>query len=123
LTHTHQQLNTDTDFVIETIDNANEGISYSFQHNLQLKDTTSIDLGQQDFKTLKVQRDYWGIFEKVISKAQIKNHQFSKVALVGASQSQTDRLALYVQDNNKPLVIVGNTKIQGLAYLPERGVK
>jgi cytoskeletal protein CcmA (bactofilin family) len=32
-------------------------------------------------------------------------------------------MALYMEDNNKPLVLVGNTTVKGLAFLPQRGVK
>ena len=30
---------------------------------------------------------------------------------------------MYLKENNKPLVLVGNTKIQGVAFLPKRGIK
>ncbi len=39
-------------------------------------------------------------------------------------QNKRDQLAaLYLKDNNKPLVLVGGTRIDGKAYLPKRGVK
>src|SRR5690606_976577 len=38
-------------------------------------------------------------------------------------QSENNRTTLYIQDNNKPLVVVGNTKIEGVAYIPKQGVK
>lgn len=121
--HAHQRFNLQTDFVVESVENTNRGIAYALQNNLQLNDTIDIGLKDEDYKSLKVYKDYWGIFEKTTAISIIKNHKFHKTALIGAKQPKNDRLALYVEDNNKPLVVVGNTRIQGIAYLPKRGVK
>lgn len=63
------------------------------------------------------------MFEKAVSISKIKTNTFKKTALIGALQPQKNRLALYVEDRNRPLVVVGNTKIQGVAYLPKQGVR
>lgn len=123
LIHTHKRFNMQTDFVLETIDNANKGIDYVLQNAISLNDTTSISLHDEDYKTVRVHRDYWGLFEKVLSVSRIKTNTFKKIALIGAFQPQTDRTALYVEEQNKPLVVVGNTRIQGLVYLPKQGVR
>ena len=123
LVHTHQRFQIQTDFVLETIENTNKGIYYALQNETSLNDTVSIDLLDEDYKSLNIHKAYWGIFEKVVAKSQIKNKTFEKVALVGAAQPELNRMALYVEDNNKPLVLVGNTTIKGLAFLPQRGVK
>lgn len=123
LVDTHKSFNIQTDFVLETIDNANKGIDYALQNDVNLNDTLAINLDDQDFKTLNVHRDYWGLFEKVMATSQIKSNSFRKIALVGASQPDKDRMALYIEDQNRPLVVVGNTKIQGMAYVPEQGVR
>ncbi len=123
LIQTHKRFNVQTSFVLETIDNADRGIDYAMYHSTLLNDVTTVDLDDEDYKILKVKRDFWGLFEKVISTSTIKTNTFSKVALVGVTQSKTNRTVLYLKDNNKPLVLVGNTKIQGTAYLPKRGIK
>lgn len=123
LVHTHQRFQIQTDFVLETVENANKGINYALQHSVQFNDTTELNFLDEDYKTLNVHKDYWGLFEKVSSKSQIKNKTFQKVALIGATQPALNRMALYVEDNNKPLVLVGNTTVRGLAFLPQRGVK
>lgn len=122
LVDTHKRFNIQTDFVLETIDNANKGIDYVLKNDVSLNETLVVNLEDQDFKTLNVHRDYWGLFEKVMASSKIKSNSFSKIALVGASQPE-DRMALYIEDQNKPLVVVGNTKIQGMAYVPEQGVR
>ena len=123
LLHTHKTFKVQTGFVIETISNVDNGINYALQNKLQLNDTTLINLQDEDYKTLKVHQDFWGVFEKVIAVSNIKNKTFKKIALVGASQPNVNRTALYLEEQNRPLVVVGNTKIQGDVYLPKQGVR
>lgn len=121
--HTYTQFNVQSDFVIETVENANNGIQHTLRTHVPLNDSLSFQPNAEDYKTLKIKRTYWGFFEKVFSRASIKNYKFEKVALIGGKQPKLNRTALFLEDNNKPLVVVGNTKIEGLAYLPERGIK
>ena len=123
LVHTHKTFSIQTDFIIEASKNSNKGIYYSLNHQIRLNDTVIIPFKDEDYKNLRIYRAYWGIFEKVTSIASIKNKTLRRVALIGAKQEQINRTVLYIQDNNKPLVVVGETKIEGVAYLPERGVK
>lgn len=123
LIHTHKTFDIQTDFIIENSKNTNRGINYTINQTTTLNDSTTVFINDQQDKQLKVYRDFWGVFEKATSVATIKNHTLKKVALIGARQEQVNRTALYIQDNNNPLVVVGNTKIEGVAYLPERGVK
>lgn len=123
LVHTHKQFKIKTDFVLETIDNANKGIRYVIQNDIRQNDTLQIGQQDEDYKTLKVHRGHWGLFEKAVATSRIKTHTVTKTALIGARQPQPEGIALYVEDQNKPLVVVGNTKIQGLAYIPKQGVR
>ena len=123
LMHTHKTFKVQTDFVIETINNTDKGINYTLQNKLQLNDTILVNLQDEAYKTLKVHRDFWGVFEKVTAVSNIKNKTFKKIALVGASLPNINRTALYLEEQNRPLVVVGNTKIQGDAYLPRQGVR
>lgn len=123
LFHTNKQFSNQSKLIKETIENANKGIEYTLIHDINTLDTTTVHLNDDDYKSLKIHKDYWGIFEKVTAVSNIKNNRFIKHALVGASQPKQDRLALYVEDNNKPLVLVGDTNIEGVAYLPRQGVK
>ncbi len=121
--HTHKKFSIQTQFVKETIANAEAGINYTLQNSLIKNDSVSVHIFDEDYKTLKVHKDYWGLFEKVTSVSKIKNNTFTKIALIGAAQSKRDRTALFVKDNNRPLVVVGNTHIEGTAYLPLQGVR
>jgi len=123
LVHTHKLFQVQSDFIIETTRLSNKGIDYCLKHSIRLNDTITINTEDETYKTLKVHRDFWGVLEKVTSTASIKHKQFQKVALVGAKQTENSRRALYVQDNNKPLVLVGNTKVEGMSFLPKQGVR
>lgn len=123
LIQTHKLFNVQSHFVVETIENTNKGINYVLQNSIAKRGSFNINLKDEDYKTLRVKRDFWGLFEKVVSTSKIKTNTFKKVALIGTNQSKINRTALYIKDNNKPLVLVGNTKIQGVAYLPRQGVR
>lgn len=123
LMHTYKTFRVRTGFVIETITNTDKGINYALYHELQLHDTTQVNFHDEEYKTIKVHRNFWGVFEKITAVSTIKNKTFKKIALVGASQPDVNRTALYLEDKNRPLVLVGNTKIQGLVYLPQQGVR
>lgn len=123
LVHTYKQFKIQTDFVLETANNANKGMDYLLEHDVIQEDTLVLNLNDADYKTLKVYQDYWGLFEKGTAISKIKYKQFKKIALIGASQAEIYRTALYLEENNRPLSLVGNTKIQGVAYLPKQGVR
>ncbi len=123
LVYAHKRFSITTDFIIETTQNVDKGILYALQNTITLNDTTSINLSDQDYKSLNAYRNYWGAFEKVTAVASIKKTRFVKTALIGGIQPDTEPIALYIKDNNKPLVVVGNTKIEGKAYLPRQGIK
>ncbi len=120
---THKRFAVQNDFVLETIEDCNYGIIHAMNNGLPLNDSIPLNLGNEGYRSVVVHRDYWGVFEKVTSVAKIKNNRIEKTALIGSKQPEVERTALYLQENNRPLVLVGNTKIQGTAYLPKQGVK
>ncbi|WP_299101947.1 hypothetical protein [uncultured Winogradskyella sp.] len=123
LIHVYKQFRIKTDHAIESVGLADRGISHLLQNESRVYDTISIQLNTDDYKSVKVHKSYWGTFEKVISKAKIKSLEVEKIALVGAKRGKLNVTALMLVDNNKPMVLVGNTKIEGRALLPKRGVK
>lgn len=120
---THKQFKVQSDFTLETIKNSNKGIFYAMEHPITGNDTLELDILDFEHQSLKIHKDHWGVLEKVTSISKTKNKVFKKIALTGGAQPKMDRTALYLEDKNKPLVLVGNTKIQGAAYLPKQGVR
>ncbi|WP_028873150.1 hypothetical protein [Psychroserpens burtonensis] len=123
LVHTHKRFDIQTDFIIETIKNADKGIQYAIDNSISLNDTTTVSLADEDYKSLKLNRDFWGVFERVTSVSKIKNNRIEKSALIGGVSNRNERLALYVQDNDKPFYVAGHTRIEGLVYVPNQAVK
>ena len=68
-----------------------------------------------------IQSKYWGLLELRTVAAKKGKLGFTKIGLVG--HAQAERPALYLQDNQRPMVIVGNARINGTAHLPQRGIK
>jgi hypothetical protein len=122
LVHLHKKIQVDAGFVLETIENSNLGIDHYLINTNQLNDTIVLNLNDEDYKSLKVNRSYWGIFEKVTSESKIKSKTFKRIALIGGAQPK-EKVALNVFNNDLPLNLVGDTRIVGRAYLPRRGVK
>lgn len=120
--HIHKQFRIQTDHVVEMVKMTDRGVQHALNETKQIKDTTAIPLFDEDYKSLVIKSSFWGIFEKVYAKSEIKQKSFSKVALFGQERNPSNQ-ALFLKDNNRPLVIVGQTKIEGQAYLPKRGVK
>ncbi|NRB61411.1 MAG: hypothetical protein HRU50_15940 [Winogradskyella sp.] len=123
LIHTHKQFVLQSDTIIHTIKSTDEGIRYALNQTILPRDTFNLKSTEIPNSKLKLHKDNWGVFEKVKSISSIRNKTFQKVALLGSTSNSTNRSVLYLEDNSKPLVVVGNTKINGLAYLPKPGVK
>ena len=123
LVHTQKTFKLQTNLTLETIENTNKGMNYALQNdNISLKDTIQVKLQEHAHGVVEIQKDLWGIYEKITAVSRIKNKQFKKIALVGGNQPE-NRVALYLEDNNRPLVLVGHTKIQGSVYLPQHGLR
>jgi hypothetical protein len=71
---------------------------------------------------LAVQENYWGVFGLYSATATHKKKKFVRTALVG-ERSSGKRIALYLQDQHRPLVLAGHARIEGEAYLPAKGVR
>lgn len=120
LVHTQKQFKVKSYLLKEVIKNADKGISYSLIENTLGND--SLELFFDKNASVKLKREFWGTYQKVGVTSKLKNLKYKKTALIGEKQPEI-KTALYLKDYNKPLVLVGNTKIIGNSYLPEQGVK
>ncbi|WP_412985772.1 hypothetical protein [Pontimicrobium sp. IMCC45349] len=120
---THNQLNLKKHVLAKTINISNYGVTYGLENELEFNDTLHVDLKQNTNTSLKLYKSHWGIFERIVSSSKQKGIEIQKIALVGGKQSTDDAIALYLEEHNKPLIVVGNTKIEGISFLPKRGVK
>ncbi len=63
----------------------------------------------------------WGAFKMIVAKTFHKNKIQQKTALSGVLNFET-LPALYLTDNKQELKLAGNVKIEGIVYIPEKGV-
>lgn len=121
LGHSHTLFNKKTDITIDLIQATDRGMARSFEQPLETGKTwTLLEESTIGIHT-SVQKSFWGVLEKrtvVSKKGKLK---FTKTGLVG--HKEENRAALYLQDDNRPMVIAGDAKINGDAHLPERGIK
>ncbi len=119
LTQTHRFFNTQSKILGNVIDSANAGIRYSFEKEHPIGDSISLE---NDMYKTSIKQTSWGGFLKVQSTASAKTKNFSKMALTGHTMARPE-LALHLSGDKLPLVLVGNTTIEGDAYVSDLGVK
>lgn len=121
LVYLQQQLTVKNDFYKEAIENVQTGFDYIAINDIpynELKEHSFTDNAQEITTLLK---KHWGVFDLGIVTSKVKNEVVEKIALLGNNNSK--RQALYLEETNKPLVVVGSTKITGNVSLPKQGVK
>lgn len=120
MNQSHSLLGKKTDIIVDLVQKADQGLMESLSKPMGTGENISIlddDLGIRT----NVLKEYWGLLEmrNVVSKKG--KLQFEKTAFVG--YENPNRPALYLRDDNRPMVIAGQAKIAGNVYLPERGIK
>lgn len=121
LVYLQQKLQVKDSFYKEAIENVNSGIDYFSKNDILYSQIQEHQFSDNSQETTILQKKHWGIFDIAIVKSDVKNEHFEKIALLGNNHPNRD--ALYLQETNKPLVVVGNTKITGNISLPKQGIK
>ena len=86
-------------------------------------DSTTIDLFGDKRDSVILIRRPWGVFDVGIARAFEQRDTLSNAFLMGRVPTDSERYALYLADEYRPLSISGTTRIQGDAYLPEAGIR
>ena len=123
LVHSHSLFAKKSDVLIETIQQTENILLAEIQEFSKERDTIFRVVDEEKNTTSKLHKSYWGMYGKVYSQTETKGKSFEKMALVSGWQSAVDRTALYLKETNRPLIVVGNTKIEGKSYMPARGVR
>nr|WP_299214000.1 hypothetical protein [uncultured Allomuricauda sp.] len=119
---THSLFDKKTSRTVEVIKNADLGLQYAMQQEMPINDSVQLNLHLDDGIQVTTIKSYWGIFEKYSTVSQFRKTRFVKTALVGGGMEH-DFPALYLKDNNRPMIIAGKSKITGNAYLPKQGIR
>ena len=118
LVHTQRQFKAKSYLLTDTIQSINKGIVVLIDSPIT-KDSVSI---YTDNTAVKYKLEHWGIFKKLGIVSKQKTYTYKKIALIGSALPDETN-ALFIKDHHKALVLVGDTKIKGDAYLPKQGVK
>ncbi len=105
----------------EAIRNVQTGFQYLENNTIHYNEEKEIQISNIGLENTIISKKHWGVFDIVTITSKINNESFTKSAIVGNNNPKQD--ALYLQENNTPLVVVGKTKIVGNGSLPKQGVK
>lgn len=73
--------------------------------------------------SFQIRDGYWGCFRLAQIDVSYKNRHLHKNFLYGLSSHPFADGVLYLQDNDLPLTIAGNTTLKGKLYLPRAGLR
>ncbi|WP_152537377.1 bactofilin family protein [Aquimarina pacifica] len=120
LTHVHSFFKIKTKELVLAIEDSNTKIFESMDQNTKSIDTIETLLGTD--KIIKETADYHGAWFKRYVQVDVHNRKVTRTAYTGSKRSlKTPNL--YLENTNSPLVVVGNTRLEGNSYLPKQGLK
>jgi hypothetical protein len=90
-------------------------------------DNVTVHLGINGQDSIVLNKRYWGVYELIQTEATSRfwrdSTYFRKCALLGEVPFGVYNSTLFVQENSKPILVSGVTKIKGEVYLPKSGFK
>jgi hypothetical protein len=102
-------------------DNAESGIQYMIaKRETPFYQPETFDLFEDGIDSVQVIRKPWGLYELVVCRALRGANGYSKSALVTSMFSNETESALYIPENNSSIYLVGDTRITGTVFVPER---
>lgn len=116
-----QKTNTKSNLYQKATLNSNNGFKYLASHEIENKGEVKLNFSENTNEEVSLKKKYWGIFDLVRVFSKVNKEEVEKTALLG--NKIKNKKAIYLTDNNTPLVLVGHSKIKGKVYLPSRGVK
>lgn len=119
LTHTLSSFKIQSHELLTNIEVSNTAFKYYFKNDNMFIDSLSIEIENTPVLLFKM---YWGSFEKVASIAGTGTQRFEKIALLGSYEPSTPT-AMFLEDNNLPLVLAGKTQIEGTSFAPGDMIK
>lgn len=108
-------------FYKQAILNVNYGFDYLSNTDIEYNQVLTKQFSDNIKESTLIFKKKWGLFEVGSVVSKVGQEHFQKLGLLGWQQGK--KKALYLQDNNTPLVMVGDAKIIGDVFLPKRGVK
>lgn len=102
------------------LNNLTSGIEFVLMDTEKTEGVSVVDLYADGADSLIIDRKRWGLFDLAIIKTFILQDTLKRAMLIGTA---TDSTAVYLSDEDRPLLVGGTTKISGDVYLPKSGIK
>lgn len=104
-------------------DNLHSGINILLSASNNTYDSElKIALFENQDDSIIIKKERWGVFSIGTVKSFIQKDTIRSVFFIGLD-SESDRSALYLSDENRPLSISGDTRISGMVELPASGIR
>ncbi len=100
--------------------NLETGLAFALTATDTIGSETKVDLYGEGIDSLFIVRSEWGIYEQVFLQTYIGQDTLKRSMLLGR---QTDSVALYLSDENRPLSMSGKAMLVGDVYIPKSGIK
>lgn len=120
LSHSHSFFSKKTGKYIAVIQKGDFALQMALKEKTNSSET-KIAIADDGIVT-ETKKTLWGVFEKYQVKSKFKKSVFQKQVLVGTGITAKTP-ALFLKDNQRPLIIVGAARITGDAFLPQQGIR
>lgn len=121
LTYVQEKLRIKSALFEDVVQNSDLGFQYLSQKDIHFNEQTSLVLDRETVAETVAIKKHWGIFDIATISSTRGKEALTKTALLGGYQKE--KTALYLVDEFQPIIVVGDAKIEGKAYLPEQGIK
>lgn len=102
------------------LNNLESGITYVLNEDNRTENIRQLDLYGDQLDSIELTKKSWGIFDLAILKTFVQQDTLKRTFLIG---NETDSIALYLSDEDRPLSVSGQTKITGDVLLPKSGIR
>ncbi len=117
LNYSHLLFLKKTDKFIDTVKRPDMALLHHLQDNPQPLETVL-----EDGIVTEISQGYWGVFGMAKVTAVFQKNHFTKMALTGSGLYDPD-VALFLRENDRPMIITGSAQIRGNAQLPQQGIR
>ena len=121
LAHSHFLFVKKTDKYVEMVKHTDRVIQQSLLGNTNPSSQKRLQSEDNGIST-QVKESHWGIYNILTVTSSFQKNSFRKTVLTGSRLLDAEA-ALFLKDNNRPMVVAGNTRIVGDAYLPKQGIR
>ncbi len=121
LAFTQQHFKTKASHFLQAIHNTNLAVNYGATIPTKYDETIELQFSDVFKDKTIIAKEHWGVFDLLKASSTLRKETFTKNALLGGFLQ--NRPSLYVQENNQPLVLVGDSRIEGITFLPKQGIK